>query len=91
MRFVLMSFETGADVKFEIPDADLKRHPDTMLSAFAARWAGPAGTPDSRPEVQLKAVKTAETYWSDGMASAVVACYARKHRMSIRPVLRRLP
>ena len=73
MRFVLNSFETGADVKFEIPDADLNRHPDTMLSAFA----GPAGTPDSRPEVQLKAVKAAETYWSDDMEVFLKTYYAR--------------
>ena len=73
MRFVVKSFEIGADVKFEIPDADLQRHPDTMLSAFA----GPAGTLDSRPEVQLKAVKAAETYWSDGMKEFLQMYYAR--------------
>ena len=70
MRFVVKCFEIGADVKFEIPDADLQRHPDTMLSAFA-------GTPDSRPEVQIKAVKTAEAYWSDDMETFVQTYYAR--------------
>jgi len=73
MRFVL-SFKTGS-VEFEIPEAHLKRHPETMLSVMTRpRWAGPEGT----PEVQrLEAPETAETYWSDGMAKAVVTLYAR--------------
>ena len=40
MRFVL-SFKTGS-VEFEIPEAHLKRHPETMLSVMTRpRWAGP--------------------------------------------------
>ena len=75
MRFVL-TFKTGAPVEFDIPEAALKRHPETMLSVMSRpRWAGPEGT----PEVQrLEAPETAETYWSDGMAKAVVALYARE-------------
>ena len=75
MRFIL-SFKTGAPVEFDIPEAALKRHPETMLSVMSRpRWAGPEGT----PEVQrLEAPETAETYWSDGMAKAVVTLYARE-------------
>ena len=59
MRFVL-TFKTGAPVEFDIPEAALKRHPETMLSVMSRpRWAGPEGT----PEVQrLEAPETAETY-----------------------------
>ena len=83
MRFVL-TFKTGADVEFEIPEADLKRHPETMLSVLTAdRWTGPEGA----PEVQkIEAPEVAEKYWSDGMAKAAVALYALD-----RPVWLRLP
>ncbi len=33
MRFIL-SFKTGAPVEFDIPEAALKRHPETMLSVM---------------------------------------------------------
>ena len=74
MRF-LLSFTTGADVEFEIPEADLKRQPETTLSVMSRpRWTGPEGA----PEVQrLEAPGTAETSWSDGMGAFVVAWYAR--------------
>ena len=82
MPFVL-SFKTGS-VEFEIPEAHLKRHPETMLSVLTAdRWTGPEGA----PEVQkIEAPEVAEKYWSDGMAKAAVALYALD-----RPVWLRLP
>ena len=45
MRFVL-AFKTGA-VEFEIPEAHLKRHPETMLSVMTRpRWTGSEGAPE---------------------------------------------
>ena len=75
MRFEL-AFKTGPHVEFEIPEADLKRHPDTMLSVLAAdRWTGSEGA----PEVQrIEAPEIAEKCWSVGMDKAVVAMYARE-------------
>ena len=74
MRFVL-AFKAGADVEFEIPEADLKRHPETMLSVLTAdRWTGSAGAPAVQ---RLEAPETAEDSWSDGMDAFVVAWYAR--------------
>lgn len=74
MRFVL-TFKTGADVALEIPEADLKRHPETMLSVMSRpRWTGPEGTPEV---LRVEAVTAAETHWSDGMAKTIISCYAR--------------
>jgi len=59
MRFVL-TFKTGADVALEIPEADLKRHPETMLSVMSRpRWTGPEGTPEV---LRVEAVVAAETH-----------------------------
>jgi hypothetical protein len=73
MRFVL-KFKTGADVEFEIPEEDLQRAPETMLSVMSRpRWTGSEGA----PEVQrLEAPETAKDAWSDGMDAFVVAWYA---------------
>ena len=74
MRFVL-AFKAGADVEFEIPETDLQRHPETMLSVLTAdRWTGSAGAPAVQ---RLEAPETAEDSWSDGMDAFVVAWYAR--------------
>jgi hypothetical protein len=74
MRFVL-AFKAGADVEFEIPEADLQRHPDTMLSVWTRpRWAGPEGAPEAQ---RIEAPETAEDSWSDGMDAFVVSWYAR--------------
>ena len=59
MRFVL-TFKTGAPVEFDIPEAALKRHPETMLSVMSRpRWAGPEGTPEVQrlPPVPAEHVK----------------------------------
>ena len=79
MRFVL-AFKTGA-VEFEIPETDLKRHPETMLSVMSRpRWTGSEGA----PEVQrIEAPETAEDSWSDGMDAFVVAWYARTGSQAI--------
>ena len=70
MRFTIV-FKTGADVEFEIPEEDLQRAPETMLSVMSRpRWTGSEGA----PEVQrLEAPETAENSWSDGMDAFVVA------------------
>ena len=80
MRFVL-KFKTGADCEFEIPEADLKRHPETMLSVMSRpRWTGSAGAPEVQ---QIEAPETAEDSWSDGMDAFVVAWYARTGAQAI--------
>ena len=73
MRFVL-KFKTGADVEFEIPEDDLQRAPETMLSVMSRpRWTGSAGAPELQ---RIEAPETAENSWSDGMDAFVVAWYA---------------
>ena len=73
MRFVL-KFKTGADVEFEIPEDDLQRAPETMLSVMSRpRWTGSAGAPELQ---RIEAPETAENSWSDGMDAFVSAWYA---------------
>jgi hypothetical protein len=73
---VVVTFKTGPHVEFEISEAALKRHPETMLSVLTAdRWTGQEGA----PEVQrIEAPEIAEKCWCVGMDKAVVALYARE-------------
>ena len=71
MKFKLTFGSAGA-VSFEICEAALERHPDTMLAVMSRpRWNSGGDA------VQvLAAPDTAVASWSDGMAEFVVGSYA---------------
>ena len=69
MRFIL-SFKTGAPVEFDIPEAALKRHPETMLSVMTRpRWTGPEGTPEVQRLEAVARLLTVALEWAAACVS----------------------